>query len=132
MGMAKIAIGTGILLVVLGLAFYIGTGSAHMTALIPAWFGLAIGICGQLGHTEDTKTRALWMHIAVVFGLVGFLFPGFRALRASLHASTLTDVQRVAMQESWAMAAICLVFTALCVRNFIANRRTRLAATESV
>ena len=98
-----------------------------MTALIPAWFGLAIGLCGLLGHTEDTKRRALWMHIAVTLGLLGFLFPGFRALRSSLHADTLTEVQRVAMQESWAMTVVCLVFTVLCVRNFIANRRTRLA-----
>lgn len=127
MGMAKVALGTGLLLIIVGLAFFVGTGSRYMTALIPTWFGLAIGLCGQLGHTEDTKARALWMHIAVVFGLVGFLFPGFRALRASLHAAVLTDVQRVAMQESWAMAAICLVFTILCVRNFVTNRRTRLA-----
>lgn len=127
MGMAKIAIGTGVLLVLLGVGFYVATGSTHATALIPAWFGLAIGFCGQFGNTEDTKTRALWMHIAVLLGLLGFLFPGFRALRSSLHASTLTDVQRIAMQESWAMAAICLVFTVLCVRHFIMNRRTRLA-----
>ena len=126
MGMAKVAIATGVLLVLLGVGFYVGTGSEHATALIPAWFGLAIGVCGWLGHTEDTRRRALWMHIAVTLGLLGFLFPGFRAIRSSLHADTLTEVQRVAMTESSAMAAICLVFTVLCVRNFIANRRTRL------
>ena len=127
MGMAKVAIVTGILLVLIGVGFYVATGSAHMTALIPAWFGLAIGLCGLLGNTEDAKTRALWMHIAVTLGLIGFLFPGFRALRSSLHASTLNEVQRIAMQESWLMATVCLIFTVLCVRNFMANRRTRLA-----
>lgn len=127
MGIAKVAISIGVLLVLLGIGFYVGTGSAHATALIPAWFGLAIGICGVLGNTQDAKRRALWMHIAVTLGLLGFLFPGFRALRSSLHASTLNEVQRIAMWESWVMAVVCLVFTALCVRNFIANRRTRLA-----
>ena len=125
--MPKVGIATGVLLIVLGIAFFVGTGSAHKTALIPAWFGLAIAVSSALGNTEDIKRRALWMHIAVTVGLLGFLFPGFLALRSSLHADTLNDVQRVAMQESWAMAAICLVFTILCIRNFVANRRTRLA-----
>lgn len=130
--MPKVGIAVGLLLIVLGLAFFFGTGASHKTALIPAWFGAAIALCGALGNTDDVKRRALWMHIAVTLGLLGFLFPGFRALRSSLHADTLTDVQRVAMEESWAMAAICLVFTILCVRNFIANRRTRLVSGESV
>ena len=130
--MPKVGVVVGLLLIVLGGAFFFGTGGSHKTALIPAWFGVAIALCGALGNTEDTKRRALWMHIAVTLGLVGFVFPGFWALRSSLHADTLTDVQRVAMEESWAMAAICLIFTILCVRNFIANRRTRLASGESV
>ena len=42
-----------VLLVALGLVGYIGTGSQHPTALIPAWFGLALGICGFLAISPD-------------------------------------------------------------------------------
>ena len=41
--MAKVTLVFALLLVALGLAGYLGTGSAHPTALIPAWFGLALG-----------------------------------------------------------------------------------------
>lgn len=125
--MAKLTIATGVLLALLGVVFFVATGSAHKTALIPLWFSLVLAVCGAVANTEDLKRRALWMHIAVTAGLIGFVFPGFRALRSSLHASTLIGPGRIAMEESWAMAAICFVFTLLCVRNFVANRRARLA-----
>ena len=66
--------GSSVLLIVLGAGVYLGVAHAP-TALIPAYFGLAILLCGALANTEDAKRRALWMHIAVTLGLVGFLFP---------------------------------------------------------
>ncbi len=41
--MAKVTLIFAVLLVLLGLAGYVGTGSQHPTALIPTWFGLALG-----------------------------------------------------------------------------------------
>ncbi|MDE1156415.1 MAG: hypothetical protein PW735_11905 [Acidobacteriaceae bacterium] len=128
--MAKIAKLFGALLVVLGIAFFVMTGSAHKTALIPTWFGLAMFVCGVLATTEDAKKRMLWMHIAVTIGLLGFLFPGIRAGLAMQHASAtgvaLSEVAATAAHEELAMAAICLLFTVLCVRSFINARRQRL------
>ena len=118
---------TGIVLIVLGVVYFVMTGSAHPTPLIPSVFGLLLLLCGILANSEDPKRVMLWMHIAVTIGLLGFLFPGGRAGMALAHSASLTVVQRTAAQEELLMALVCLVFTALCVRNFISNRRARLA-----
>lgn len=127
--MARIAMVTGVLLVLLGAGVYLGVAHAY-TALIPAYFGLALLLCGLLANTEDAKRRMLWMHIAVTIGLVGFLFPFVRSAgdAAKMLTGHAEEVLRpLAVEESMAMALICLVFTALCVRSFINARRTRVA-----
>ncbi len=118
----------GIVLIVLGAVYFILTGSQYPTPLIPAVFGVLLFVCGLLANTEDTKRRMLWMHIAVTVGLIGFLFPGFRGGMALARGVNLTEVQRTAAQEEIAMAVICAIFTALCVRNFIATRAARKAS----
>jgi hypothetical protein len=84
-------------------------------------------ICGGLAMTEDVKRRMLWMHIAVTVGLVGFLFPGVMAVMAYVKAHGSAPARPAATEEQAAMAVICLVFVALCVRSFIAARRGRNA-----
>ena len=125
--MAKLAIGFGVVLIVLGVASFIVTGSAHPTALIPVWFGIVLCLCGVFANTPDSSRRMLWMHIAVTIGLLGFLFPGFMAVKEWVAASGGTLTHPAAVQEQAAMAVICLIFTALCVRSFIAARRSRTA-----
>ncbi len=123
--MARIARVTGIVLIVLGAIYFVVTGSAHPTSLIPAIFGVLLLVCGVLANTENTNRRMLWMHIAVTIGLLGFLFPGFRAGRALAGSAALTAGQHTAATEQLVMAVICVVFTALCVRSFIAARAGR-------
>jgi hypothetical protein len=123
--MAKVAIGFGVLLIVVGSIGFVLTGSAHPTALIPTWFGLALVILGALGRTEDARKRMLWMHIAVTVGLVGFLFPGVMAVMAYVKAHGGALAQPAATQEQAMMAVVCLVFVAMCIRSFIAVRRGR-------
>lgn len=125
--MARLTRVFGIVLVVLGAVYFVLTGSAHPTALIPAYFGVALFVCGLLANTEDARRRMLWMHIAVTVGLLGFLFPAIRGSMALAHSASLTVVQRTAAQEEVAMAVVCGVFTALCVRSFIAARVGRTA-----
>lgn len=125
--MAKMAMIVGAMLIVLGAAYFFVTGAAHPTSLIPVAFGIVLVGCGLLANTEDAKKRMLWMHIAVTVGLLGFLFPGFMGVRALMHWSGLAPVHRTAAQEQLIMAAICLVFTAMCVRSFIAARAGRTA-----
>jgi hypothetical protein len=123
--MAKLTIGFGVVLILLGAWGFIGTGSTHPTALIPAYFGLVLGIAGALAITENAKRRMLWMHVAVTVGLLGFLGAGARAIveLVKAHGVPLTDAAAAAVRFQTAMAVICLVFVGLCVRSFIAARR---------
>ncbi len=125
--MARLTRVFGIILIVLGAVYFILTGSSHPTSLIPAIFGVLLLLCGVLANTEDTKRRMLWMHIAVTVGLIGFIFPAFRAGKAFAGSTALTAVQHTAAQEEMIMAIVCAVFTGLCVRSFIAARVARTA-----
>jgi fucose 4-O-acetylase-like acetyltransferase len=123
--MAKLTIGFGVVLILLGIWGFVATGSAHPTALLPTWFGLALAVCGLLARSEDEKRRMLWMHAAAVLGLVGFLGAGAKALPVYIHAHGAPLAYPIAVADQLAMALICLVFVLLCVRSFIAVRRTR-------
>lgn len=116
-------------LIVLGLAVFMATGAHAPTALIPAFFGVALGAFGLLANTLNSKRRMLFMHIAVTIGLLGFLFPGIRALGDLIKLLQHQVVLRpLAMYEELAMSLLCLVFVFLSVRSFIAVRRARSQA----
>ena len=124
--MAKMTLFFAAVLIVLGVAVFVATGSHAPTALIPAYFGVVLGILGMLANTPDIKRRMLFMHIAVTIGLLGFLFPGVRAAGDILQLlQNKTVLRPIAMWEELAMAVICLVFVLACVRSFIAARRAR-------
>jgi uncharacterized membrane protein YtjA (UPF0391 family) len=69
----------------------------------------------------------LWMHIAVVVGLLGFLGSFSRAIDEYIQAHGEPLAHPVAVEYQAGMAALCLVFVVLCVRSFIAARKARNA-----
>ena len=121
--MAKVTLFFAGLLIALGLVGYIGTGSQHPTALIPAGFGLLLGIFGFLAISPNEGRRKLFMHINVTLGLVGFLATVMGLV--NFLSGKLGD-RPEATQSKAAMSAICLVYVMLCVRSFIAARKARL------
>lgn len=125
--MAKLTIGFGVLLGLIGAGYFVATGSAHPTALIPLWFGLALIICGVLSLTENARRRMLWMHVAVTIALLGFLFPGFMAIKEWVAAGSGPLAHPAAVQEQAVMSIACLILTVLCARSFIVARRSRVA-----
>ncbi len=125
--MAKVTIVFGVVLLVLGAGFFVMTGSSHPTSLIPAAFGLVLLLCGGLANSPDPGRRMLWMHIAVTVGLFGLLFPGFMTVKALVSAHGAPLARPTAVAEQGVMAVLCLIFVALCVRSFIAARRSRTA-----
>lgn len=124
--MAKITLVFAFLLIALGLAGYLGTGSQHPTALIPAWFGVALGVFGWLAISPSESRRKLFMHINVTIGLLGFLGGASEAIRGYLHArSAGIEPDPIALASKSTMAALLLIYVILCVRSFIAARRSR-------
>jgi hypothetical protein len=124
--MAKVTLVFAVLLVVLGLVGYLGTGSLHPTALIPTWFGLALGVFGFLAISPNEKRRKLFMHINVTIGLVGLIGALVKALNGYGSArSAGIDPDMKAIGAQLIMAALLLNYVVLCVRSFIAARRAR-------
>lgn len=133
--MAKVTLVFALLLVLLGLGGYLGTGSLHPTALIPTWFGLALGVFGFLAISPNEGRRKLFMHINVTIGLIGFLGAAVEVIRSLVSALNLSaamagaqpaPVNPIALGSKVIMACLLFTYVAFCVRSFIAARRARL------
>jgi hypothetical protein len=123
--MAKVTLVFALLLALLGLAGYLGTGSQHPTALIPTWVGLALGIFGWLAMSPSEGRRKLFMHINVTIGLLGFLGSAVEAIRGYLKATAAgLQPDQIALASKSIMAALLLLYVILCVRSFISARRS--------
>lgn len=120
--MSGISIVSGILLVVIGSAGYIygmNAGSASVTALIPAFFGIVLVACGGIGIIAEGLHL---MHLAVVVALLGFILTAGRLV---MKAATGGLEASPAVMSQGAMAAVCLVFVVLAIRSFAAARSAR-------
>jgi uncharacterized membrane protein (UPF0136 family) len=122
--MAKVTLVFAVLLVVLGLTGYLGTGSEHATAMIPAWIGLALGVGGYLAISPKESRRKLFMHANVTIALLGFIGTVAELVRSYVHASS-ADVaaNQIAQASKIALASLLLIYIILCVRSFKAARR---------
>jgi hypothetical protein len=132
--MAKVTLVFAALLIALGLAGYLGTGSLHPTALIPTWFGIALGIFGFLAISPNESRRKLFMHINVTIGLVGFVGAAVEIVRslvstmdlnAVMSGSQPVPIDGIALGSKIIMACLLLIYVMLCVRSFMAARRAR-------
>lgn len=124
--MAKVTIVFGILLIIVGLVGFVGTGSVHPTALIPTWFGLALGVGGFLAISPSERRRKVFMHINVTIGLLGLIGAAASALHEYGHARSLgMDPDYKALTAQLTMAVLLLIYVNLCVRSFIQARKSR-------
>lgn len=125
--LAKLTMAFGVLLILVGVAGYVATGSAHPTALIPSGAGLLFVLFGVLANSEEAKKRMLWMHVSVTVALL--LFVG--TIKSDIDVIRLSRgvefPHPIAVEEKAAMSLLCLLYVLLCVRSFIAARRSRLA-----
>ncbi len=126
--MSRLTLYFGVLLMGIGIYFFIATGSTHPTSLIATWFGVALILFGILAGSSDAAKRKLYMHVAVTIGLLGFLFPGFISIKELVksHTDQIPLAHPSATHEQLLMAILCLIYVGLCVRSFIAARRSGL------
>lgn len=123
--MANVTMLFGLLLMLLGFGGFVATGSHHFTALIPAGFGLLLGVCGFLARKPER--RKLYMHIAVTLGLAGFVATVTSIYKIMQIVQHQVVARPAAVYSQFIMCLLCLIFVILCVRSFIAARRTRTA-----
>ena len=122
--MPTLAILFGIILNAMGFGAYVATGAHSVTALIPAFFGTIIFLCGLLS-VFIPKIRMHLMHVAALVGLLGTLgglgmgLPKLGALIAGTAERPLAAGMQIAM------GVVCLVYLVLCVKSFIDARRAR-------
>ncbi|MDE0890406.1 MAG: hypothetical protein OSA40_13240 [Phycisphaerales bacterium] len=119
--MPRIVIIFSLLLIGLGLIAYFlfaDAGNRSVTALIPAFAGVPILLCGLIGLHKCARKIA--MHVAMVFALVGFIAPLRRLIPTSIKNGFEFDSKSGTMI---AMSALCLILLILGIRSFIAARR---------
>jgi len=120
--MPKITIITGLVLIAAGVVGFAAAGfdGKAVTALIPAAFGLLIGISGIVARRESARKHA--MHVAVIVGLIGFLAAAGRIFGSLTKGSIEWRLSTIMLLV---MAVTCLVFVIRCIQSFIAARRDR-------
>lgn len=106
----------GLLLAVLGLVSYVATGRTSVTALIPAFFGVALLGLAWIARNEAARRHA--MHVGMVVALVGILGTASRLVRA-------TDVTRPATMAQILMALLLVWYLAKGIQSFRAARLAR-------
>jgi hypothetical protein len=115
----------GVLLALLGIVLYANatpneeTGRKSITALIPAFWGIALVALGQIA--ENPKARMHAMHGAALLGVLGAVIP----LVMPSPLWSVGDFELLKHGGRLAMAILCAVFTGLCVKSFIDARRRR-------
>ena len=120
--MENIAMIYGIFLIVWGIGVTILSDSQSMTSLIPAIFGLPIIILSFFAKKFPERKKLL-MHIEVLIGLIIFL-GGLDLIRGLIQGNIFVNIW--ASSSKFMMIISGLVFTILCIKSFIFNRKNKL------
>lgn len=126
MKMSTVSIVFALLFIALGLFGFISYQAK--TALIPAYIGAVLLICGLMAIKDEWRMHA--MHGAVLIGIIGFLgsVSGLLKLPKLLAGEALDRPHAVTLQSI--MAVLCLIFVGLCVKSFIDVRIARRKAAS--
>ena len=124
--MPLVTIVIGILLIILGGWAYLGQPAeeASATALIPAFFGLPVLLCGLLA-LGPRLLRMIAMHIVMLLALLGVLAPLGRLIPSSIKNGFELNAATGTMIVMMVLSAILLV---LGIRSFINARKAKNAS----
>jgi hypothetical protein len=122
---APVSVGFGLVLIALGIGFYVGTEAP--TALIPAAFGLVLLVLGLVARQERYRKHA--MHAAAAVALLGFVGTCVQLVLALVQSGGEFKRPLGALEQA-IMALLCAIFVGLCVQSFIAARRRRAQAEK--
>jgi hypothetical protein len=127
MSMPKLTLWYALVLIALGLIGYFGMGRQSITALIPAFFGIAVLVTALLARKESTRRHA--MHAAVVLAVLAFAgtVMGIPKTITLLGGGEIARPTAVIVQAI--MAVLSLAYILIAVKSFVDARRTRTVST---
>ena len=117
--MENITILYGIFLIVWGVGVTIFSVSQSITSLIPTILGLAIIILSFFAKKFPNRKK-LFMHIVVLIGFIIFL-GGLDLVRGLIQGNIFVNLW--ASSSKFMMMISGLLFTILCIKSFIFNRK---------
>ena len=113
--MPNLTLGYGVFLVVWGIAVGLLSTTDSLTRFIPCVPGAGLVVSGGLAKSNPEQ-RKLWMHVAVVLGLLS-------ALLGTRFFMVMGDGLDYASGSMLMLFLTGSVYTALCVRSFIQARK---------
>ena len=113
--MPNLTLGYGMFLVVWGIAVGLLSTSDSLTRFIPCVPGAGLVVSGVLAKSNPEQ-RKLWMHVAVVLGLLS-------ALLGTRFFMVMGDGIDYASGSMLMLFLTGSAYTALCVRSFIQARK---------
>lgn len=117
--MPRITLGFAAALILVPVLFYFGTGTSSWTPLIPAIFGVLLGVCGLIGLNPELRKHAMHAAAAVsllsLLALIGEAFGRPGALDAPFSAQALKVI----------CGLLLVAYLAVSIRSFIMARRAR-------
>ena len=117
--MPRITIGFGVFLIAWGVIISVVSKSDSITSFFPSLLGLPILVSGIMAQKVPEK-RKLWMHIAVVFGLLC-------AIGGTRFFMVMSDGLTYASGSMLMLLVTGSVYTFFCVKSF---RFARINASE--
>jgi hypothetical protein len=121
MEMTKISKYLGILLILIGLISYFGSGMVSLTAMIPAFFGVIFLVGGILAARDNL--RKIVMHILVVVAVIALVgtFSGLISFFGYLGGAETERPLAAGMQAL--VAVLMIAYIALAIKSFVDARR---------
>ena len=113
--MPNLTLGYGVFLVVWGIAVGLLSTTDSLTRFIPCVPGAGLVVSGVLAKSNPEQ-RKLWMHVAVVLGLLS-------ALLGTRFFMVMGDGIGYASGSMLMLFLTGSAYTALCVRSFIQARK---------
>lgn len=117
MSMPTISVSYGIFLIIWGLLISNLSSSDSITSYFPSFLGGPLFLSGLLAIKNPEK-RKLWMHIAVVFGLLC-------ALGGTRYFMKMNDGLNYATGSMLMLFTTGSIYTFLCVKSFIYARKNK-------
>jgi len=124
--MPSFTVRVGVLLVIFGVASYVITGGASITALIPSVIGALLAICGLVAIRQE-RLRPHAMHVAALLALIGVAGTASALLQLPSLLAGSGVPRRPAVVARIGMAVILLVYLGFSVKSFVDARVRRRA-----